>query len=260
MITSVHNPKVQAIRKLQTQAKARREGQAFVIEGVRLSEEALAGGWEAQLVLFTDQLDGRGKVALEGFSTRGVPVEQVTESVMKTISETETTQGILVVMGLHPLPIPMILDFVLVLDGLRDPGNLGTVLRTAAAAGVQTVLLAPGCADAFAPKVLRAGMGSHFRLPIRQAGWDGIMRILQDQGNKLRVYLADSSAGIPYTHANFHTPTALITGGEAGGAGPGSFSLADERVHIPMPGGSESLNAAIAASILLFEVVRQRGN
>ena len=260
MITSVHNPKVQAIRKLQTQAKARREGQAFVIEGVRLAEEALVTGWEAQLVLFTDQVDERGKIAVEGFSSRGVSVEQVSESVMKTISETETTQGILVLMGLHPLPIPTILDFVLILDGLRDPGNLGTVLRTAAAAGVQTVLLAPGCADAFAPKVLRAGMGAHFRLPIHQPGWDGISRILHGQGDKLRVFLADSSAGIPYTQADFHSPTALIIGGEAGGAGPESFALADERVHIPMPGGSESLNAAIAASILLFEVVRQRGN
>jgi len=260
MITSVHNSKVVAIRKLQTQAKARREGQAFAIEGVRLAEEALGGGWEAQLVLFTDQLDERGKVVLDGFAARGVPVEQVTEAVMKVISETETTQGILVILGLHPLPIPTNLDFVLILDGLRDPGNLGTILRTAAAAGVQTVLLAPRCADAFAPKVLRAGMGAHFRLPIHQPGWNGITRILRGPGSKQRVYLADSAAGIPYYQADFHSPAALIIGGEAGGAGPESFSLADERVHIPTPGDSESLNAAIAASILIFEVVRQRGN
>ena len=260
MITSVHNPKVQAIRKLQTQAKARREMQAFVIEGVRLAEEALRGGWEAQLVLFTDQLDERGKVVLDGIAARGVPVEQVTDAVMKTISETETTQGILVVLGLHRLSIPTILDFALIMDGLRDPGNMGTILRTAAAAGVQTVLLAPKCADAFAPKVLRAGMGAHFQLPIHQLGWDGITRILKDPGSKLRVYLADPMAGIPYSQADFHSPAALIIGGEAGGAGPESFSLADEKVHIPMPGGSESLNAAIAASILIFEVVRQQGN
>jgi TrmH family RNA methyltransferase len=259
MITSVHNSKVQAVRKLQTQAKARREGQAFVIEGVRLAEEALGAGWEAQFVLFTDLLDERGKAVVEGFTARGVPVEQVTEEVMKTINETETSQGILVVLGLHPLPIPTILDFVLILDGLRDPGNLGTVLRTAAAAGMQAVLLAPRCADAFAPKVLRAGMGAHFRIPIHQPGWDGITHIVRDSGSKLRVYLADSTAGISYSQADFHSPSAIIIGGEAGGAGPESFSLADEKVHIPMPGGSDSLNAAIAASILIFEVVRQRG-
>jgi RNA methyltransferase, TrmH family len=260
MITSIHNSKVQAIRKLQSQAKARREAQAFVIEGVRLAEEALGGGWEAQLALFTDQLDERGKIVLDGFSARGVPVEPVTQAVMKSISDTEAAQGILVVLGLHPLPIPNALDFVLILDGLRDPGNLGTILRTAAAAGVQTVLLAPKCADAFAPKVLRAGMGAHFRLPIYQPGWYGITRILKGSGSKLRIYLADSAVGIPYSQADFRSPLALIIGGEASGAGSESFSLADEKVHIPMPGGSESLNAAVAASILLFEVVRQRVN
>jgi TrmH family RNA methyltransferase len=259
MITSVHNSRIQAVHRLQRQARARREEHAFVIEGVRLAEEALQGGWEAQWVLFTDQLDERGKVVLNGFAARGVPVELVAETVMKTVSETETPQGILVVLASHPLPIPADTSFVLVLDGVRDPGNLGTVLRTADAGGVHVVLLAPGCADAFAPKVVRAGMGAHFRLPIYQLDWDGIKHILKDPGRTLRVFLADSATGIPYTQADFHSPIALIVGGEAGGAGSESVSLADEKVHIPMPGGSESLNAAIAASILIFEVIRQRG-
>ena len=259
MITSVHNPRIQAIRKLQKQAKERREKQAFVIEGVRLAEEALQAAWDAQLVLFTDPLDERAKAVLDGFAARGVPVEQVTEAVMKAVSETETPQGILVILRLQSLPIPVNPDFVLILDGVRDPGNLGTVLRTAAAAGAQAVLLASGCADAFAPKVVRAGMGAHFWLPIHQPGWDGIKHILKDTGSNLQVYLADSAAGIPYTQVDFHSPVALILGGEAGGAGLESVSLADHKVHIPMPGGSESLNVAIAASILIFEVVRQRG-
>jgi TrmH family RNA methyltransferase len=259
MITSVHNPRIQAIRKLQTQVKARREEQAFVIEGVRLAEEALRGGWEAQWVLFTDQLDARGKVVVDGFAALGVSVEQVTDGVMKTVSDTETPQGILVVLALHALPIPSNADFMLILDGVRDPGNLGTSLRTAAAAKVQAVLLTPGSADAFSPKVVRAGMGAHFRLPIHQPGWDGITHILKDLRSNLKVYLADSTAGIPYTQADFCSPMALIVGSEAAGPRSESLSLADEKVHIPMPGGSESLNAAIAASILIFEVVRQRG-
>ena len=259
MITSVHNPKIQAIRKLQTQAKARRDQGRFIIEGVRLAEEALQAGWEAQLGLFTDQLDERGKVALDGFAAKGVPVDQVTEAVMKVASATETPQGILVVLALQPLLIPENPNFVLLLDGVRDPGNLGTILRTAAAAGVQVVLLTPGCVDAYSPKVVRAGMGAHFRLPIHQPGWDGIKQILKDPGKNLRVYLADSASGVPYTQVDFHSPVALILGGEARGAGPESVSLADERVHIPMQAGSESLNAAVAASILIFEIVRQRG-
>jgi TrmH family RNA methyltransferase len=260
MITSVHNPRIQAIGKLQKQAKVRREKQAFVIEGVRLAQEALQGGWEAQLLLFTDQLDKRGMDLVADFSARGVPVEQITETVMNAISETETPQGIMLVLSLLKLPMPENPDFVLVLDGIRDPGNLGTILRTALAAGVQAVLLAPGSVDAFAPKVVRAGMGAHFRLPLHQTGWDGIKQVLRSPGSKIRVYLADSTAGISYSRVDFRSPLAIIVGGEASGAGSESAALADERVHIPMPGGSESLNAALAAGILIFEVVRQRVN
>lgn len=258
MITSVHNPKIQAIRKLQNQAKARREQQAFVIEGVRLAEEALTSGREAQLVLFTDQLDERGKRAVAGFAEKGGPVEQVTQAVMNAISETETPQGILIVLPMISLPVSQNLDFVLILDGVRDPGNLGTILRTAAAGDVQLVLLAPGCADAFSPKVVRAGMGAHFKVPIQQLTWEGIRNILKTPVWRPRVLLADSAGGIEYSRMDLCQPIALIVGGEAGGAGPESLTLVDDRVHIPMPGGSESLNAAIAASILIFEVVRQR--
>jgi TrmH family RNA methyltransferase len=102
-------------------------------------------------------------------------------------------------------------------------------------------------------------MGAHFRLPIHSQGWEAIKPILKDPAHRLRVYLADSSAGIPYTQVDFRAPLALIVGGEAAGAGSESAALADEKVNIPMLGGSESLNAGIAASILLFEVVRQRG-
>jgi TrmH family RNA methyltransferase len=259
MITSVHNPKIQAVRKLQMQAKARRDQQKFVIEGVRLAEEALQAGWEAKQVLFTDAIDDRGKIVLDGFAAKGVPVEQVTDAVLKAVCETETPQGILVVLVFHSMPIPENPNFILILDGVRDPGNMGTILRTAAAARVQAVLLAPGCADVFSPKVVRSGMGAHFRLPILQLSWDNIKHILKTPGSNLKVYLADSAAGIAYTQVDLRAPMALIVGGEARGAGRESFALADEKVHIPMPGGSESLNAAIAASILIFEAVRQRG-
>ena len=259
MITSRHNPRVQSVRQLLSQAKKRQAERAFVVEGVRLAEEALQAGVSAREVFYSEQLEGRGMAVVEGFATRGVPVELVSEGVMKSVSETETPQGLLVVLEKCELPIPPSLDFVLVLDGVRDPGNLGTILRTAAAAGVQAVLLAPGNVDAFAPKVVRAGMGAHFRLPVKQMEWEDIRSVLKGEAGSLRVYLADASAGIPYTRADFRLPAALIVGGEAAGAGSESQSLADERVHIPMPGGSESLNAGVAAGILLFEVQRQRG-
>jgi TrmH family RNA methyltransferase len=259
MITSVHNPRIQTVRKLQSQVKMRLKEGAFVVEGVRLAEEALQAGWEAMQVFYTDHMDQRGIAVVDEYSKRGVPVEQVTEAVMKSVSETETPQGLLVVLTLQILPIPPAPDFLLILDGVRDPGNLGAILRTSRAAQVQGVLLAPGNADPWSPKVVRAGMGAHFRLPVQTLGWDRIMNILRGEAGNLKVYLADSAAGIAYTQADFQSPLAIIVGGEAAGAGAESVSLSDERVHISMPGGSESLNAAIAASILLFEVLRQRG-
>ena len=259
MITSVHNPRVQEVRKLQALAKRRRDEQAFAIEGVRLAEEALASGWDAKLVLYTDQLDKRGRAVVEQFERRRVPADQVNLAVMKAVSQTKTPQGLLVVLKLKTITIPSSLDFLLILDGLRDPGNLGTVLRTAAAAGVQALILAPGCSDAWSPKVLRAGMGAHFRLLIQTLGWEAIKQLLAGQSNALKVYLADSTEGLPYTQADLCSPLALIVGGEAAGAGSEALHLTDAKVHIPMPGGSESLNASVAASILLFEVLRQRG-
>jgi TrmH family RNA methyltransferase len=258
MITSVHNPKIQWLHKLQSQSKARREEGAFVVEGVRLAEEALQAGWPALLVLHSEQLSLRGQAVVDGFAQRGTPVETATEPVLKAASDTETPQGLLVALKLQTLPLPPNPDFVLIPDGVRDPGNLGTLLRTAAAAGAQAVLLPPGTADDYAPKVLRSAMGAHFRLAIQALDWPAIQGVVHSAERQLRVYLADSSGGQPYTQADLRTPLALIVGGEAAGASQQAIALTNERLHIPMPGGMESLNAAVAAAILMFEVVRQR--
>ena len=258
MITSAHNPKIQWLRKLQSQARARREQGAFVVEGVRLAEEALQAGWPAELVLHSAALSPRGQAVVDGFAGRGVPVESATEAALKAASDTETPQGLLVALKLQPLPLPPALDFILIPDGVRDPGNLGTLLRTAAAAGVQAVLLPPGAADAYAPKVLRAAMGAHFRLAVQALDWPAIQQVLHSSARPLHIYLADAGGGQPYTQADLRAPLALVVGGEAAGAGDQASALVDERLHIPMPGGVESLNAAVAAAILMFEVVRQR--
>lgn len=144
---------------------------------------------------------------------------------------------------------------MLIPDGVRDPGNLGTLLRTAHAAGVEAVILPPGGVDAFAPKVVRAGMGAHLKLPIFSGDWAMI-------GTRLTgcaVFVADAAGGVPHFEAGFAAPSALIIGGEAQGAGHQALRLSTQRVQIPMPGPAESLNAAIAGGILMFEVVRQRG-
>ncbi len=259
MITSTRNSKVQMMRALNTSAKARREAGSFVIEGVRLVEEALAHGWLPDLVFYSEAISHRGLQVLHSFQAYGIQVEQVAPHVLKAAGDTETPQGILAVLPIRQLPLPPEPGFVLILDGMRDPGNLGAILRTAAAAGVEAVLLGPGSADPFSPKVMRSGMGAHFRLPIHSSSWYGIKEYLSPGTNtEVKVYLADAAGAVDYTEIDMKSPLALVIGGEAEGVGEQAQSLAHERVKIPMPGVTESLNAAVATGILLFEVVRQR--
>jgi TrmH family RNA methyltransferase len=260
MIRSVQNPKIQWVRKLQSQSRQRREVGAFVIEGVRLVEEALLAGWDAQMVLYTEDLSQRGMELVEQFKQKAVLVEQVSLPVMRAASDTQSPQGILALITQREQQPPDEPDFLLILDGVRDPGNLGTMLRTAAAAGVQVIFLLPGTVDPYAPKVLRAAMGAHFRLAIQVVDWQAINNFFNSQGvgKEVEVYLADASGELPYIQANLRQPCALIIGGEAEGAGQQARLLAKHRLSIPMAGSIESLNAAMAAAILLFEVVRQR--
>ncbi len=256
MITSSRNPKIQWVKQLQARSKARREAGAFVVEGVRLVEEALQSGWATKLVLHTPDLEPRGQVVVDGYTQRGAPIEAVTQPVYQAASDTETPQGLLAVLEMRSLPLPSEPNLVLIPDGVRDPGNLGSMLRTAAAAGASLVCLPAGTADAYAPKVVRAAMGAHFRLPLLSATWDEIQDLLERCG--LAVFLAAAGQGIAYTQADFRPPLAVIVGGEAAGAGDRARGLPHQPIHIPMPGRMESLNAAAAAAVVLFEVVRQR--
>ena len=255
MITSAQNSKIKLVRALLGRAKERREAGMFVVEGVRLIEEAVKGDWRLETVLFDETLSERGKSQVEGLRSRGVDVEEVSESLMKSLSETETPQGILAVLKFTELPIPNNLNFVLIPDQIRDPGNLGTLLRSAAATCVQAVLIPPETTDAFAPKVLRAGMGAHFRVPIRETGWDQIHDVCWLAG--LQVLVADME-GKSCWEMDLKQPLALIIGGEAEGASDEARKLATQKISIPMAGNVESLNAGVAGSVLIFEVVRQR--
>jgi RNA methyltransferase, TrmH family len=258
MITSPQNPKIQQVRSLLGRRRDREEAHAFVIEGVRLVEEALHSHQKPSLVLFTDQLSERGKALVTSLDKTGCEIEQVPAHLMESISGTEAPQGLLAVLPFPVIPTPTEPDFLLVLDGLRDPGNLGTILRTAAAAGVQKVILTPGSVDPYAPKVVRSGMGAHFRLPITVQDWMDIRKSLKYPQSLVRFYLAEAESGQAPWNLDLKSPLALVIGGEAEGAGQEARSVVDGFISIPMPGKFESLNAAVAASILLFEVVRQR--
>ena len=253
MITSSQNPKLKLVRTLQGRAKERREAGLFVVEGVRLVEEAVKAHWPFEFLLFSDGLTERGKELVNSLTANQIELEEVSSDLLQNVSETETAQGILAVLKLDSLPIPDSPTFLLIPDQIRDPGNLGTLLRTAAAAGAQAVLLTPETTDAFAPKVLRAGMGAHFRLPIHAKPWDEIREHIKD----MKIYLADMN-GRSCWKTDLRKPLALIIGGEAGGASEEAQKLATHRISIPMPGNIESLNAGAAGSVLMFEIVRQR--
>ena len=255
MITSNQNSKVKLVRALLGRAKERREEGMFVIEGVRLVEEAANRDWRFETVLYDDSLSERGKSQVESLKSKGIEVEEISTDLMKSISETETPQGILAILQFSNLLISTPLDFVLIPDQIRDPGNLGTLLRSAAATGVQAVLLPPETTDAFAPKVLRAGMGAHFRVPIREMGWDEIHDVCKLAG--LQVLVADME-GKSCWEMDLKQSLALIVGGEAEGASEQARKLATQKISIPMAGNVESLNAGVAGSVLMFEVVRQR--
>ena len=254
MITSPQNPKIKLVRALQSRAKTRRKEGAFVVEGVRLFEEVVKANWQIRFVFYDRSLSERGMELLDALE--GVEIEEVDAALLNAVSDTETSQGILAVLDDVPLPIPDSPTFLLIPDQIRDPGNLGTLIRTAAAASVDAVITPPGTTDSFAPKVLRAGMGAHFRMPIVSMSWNEI----KNQVQGLTVFLAEMQGDVVYTEASLKQACAVIVGGEARGASKSARDLTDAEIYIPMKDTTESLNAAVAGAILLFEVARQRNS
>ena len=255
MITSTKNPIIQHIRKLQAKARYRRDQNQYVIEGLRLVGEAMQHGLIPNQVLYmADWLEGT-EFSLGAWEQQSVELIEVSWVAMQAASDTQSPQGVLAVMPGRETVLPADPKLLLVLDGFRDPGNLGTSLRSAAAAGVDAVLLPVGGVDPYSPKVLRAGMGAHFQVPILQADWPR----LQAELSGAPVYIAEAGAAQLYTAVDWREPAVLIIGGEAHGAGEQVQALNSTAVSIPMPGGSESLNAATATAVFLFEMVRQRG-
>jgi TrmH family RNA methyltransferase len=252
-ITSNRNPRIKYIRSLVRRRARQREGR-FVVEGTRLVEEAVEAGIRPALVLYTEAWAGTepGQRLLPALGGAEDGAWRTSARVLADCADTESPQGVLAVLSslqLEPRP-----GMVLVLDGLRDPGNLGTILRSALAASVGLVILAPGTVDLYNPKVVRGAMGAHFRLPALCLDWPAIARRLAGR----RVWLADAQGETAYDAIDWTLPSALIVGGEPAGAGREASDLTGGTTYIPMAKGVESLNAAMAATAILFEVARQR--
>ena len=192
-------------------------------------------------------------------------VYEATARALEAASDTQHPQGIVAAFAMPEWPAPQAggQPLALICDDIQDPGNLGTILRTCEAAGVEAVWLTPRCVDLYSPKVVRAGMGAHFRLPsYPEASWDKIRDGLVALGvPPTNVYAAEADAQLSYDQVDWKSPSALIVSNEAHGLGEEARNFAGAGgglISIPMLGGTESLNAAVAAAVILFEAARQR--
>ncbi len=256
-ITSVSNPRIKQLRSLLANRKDRRRERLFVIEGVRLVEEALRAGARIVTLVYDPEhlrASERGQALLEQVrDVRGAYV--ATPEVIAAVSDTVTPQGIVAAVGWPELEARRG-GIQLVLDAVQDPGNVGTLLRSAEATGVTEVFCTSGTADVYSPKVVRAAMGAHFRLPLRQdLHWDELGDLLGPADN---IYVADTEGRMPYYAADWRQPSVLVIGNEANGASDEARAHATKSIMIPMADEVESLNAAVAGSVILFEAARQR--
>lgn len=242
------------------QRKAREAEGLFLVEGVRAVEDLLASPLSIHLAVASSSLGDtpRGRALLNALDTRGVAVRETGERELAALADTETPQGILVVApipsaGVDALrmdgPEPAV---VLVLDAVQDPGNFGTLARTAEALGAVGLVALPGTVDPWNPKSVRAAMGSTFRLPVVEAGWDELAPFLHQHGAET---LAAVVGGTPLGDDRPRR-AALVLGNEGAGVGDQTRARADRAVGIPLRGRAESLNVAAAGAILLHELLR----
>jgi len=258
-ITSSQNSRIKLVRGLLAERKEREKNHLFVIEGIRLAEEAISAGIKPQFALFSSQLTSRGSEIIDKLKLLGVEAEEADADLLDRVSDTCSSQGILMVLNLLEESPQTNNHNVLVLDRISDPGNLGTLLRTAAGLGFGSVITTPGSVDVFSPKVVRSAMGAHFKSNLLVRDANGVREFCQVMNQPpLKIVLADAQAAKTCWEMDLTLPLALVIGSEADGPTPEIRLNADDTVAIPMKFDSESLNAAVSGSILMYEIYRQR--
>ncbi len=274
LITSPSNPRISALRDLHTPRGRKRSG-LFLMEGPHLLDALLTARVQPHEIYYQPDLLQRtpeGRQLLQRILQRvKLPpqnVVEVSERVIEALDAVQSSQGVVSVLPLAAF-VPeqtrarrssATRPTLLILDDVADPGNMGTILRTALAADVAAVLLTPHCADCFNPKVVRSAAGAHIALPIESdLSWTEIAQRVQEHcATAPRVLLAEAGSADLYYTCDLRTPFALIMGNEAHGPSEPARALATTAVSIPLANGVESLNVAMATGILLYEAVRQQ--
>lgn len=258
IIESVQNSLIKEAADLKRK-KHRSVRKNFLAEGLRTVEEALNYG-NIEMIFHTEARNERTQAALLSASAKGIRAFCVSEKVLSKISDTESPQGIIAVCRMQESIFPALLSTgkpLLVLDRVSDPGNVGTIIRAADASGMGGLILLRGCADIFSPKTVRSSMGSIFHLPVLQSVDEyTLFSELHTAGYK--VLAAGTDAAQDLYSADLSGKVAVILGNEANGVSNFIRQKADSRVFIPMTGRAESLNVAIAASVIMFEIMRRK--
>lgn len=263
IITSPQNKFIKLAVALK-QKKYREELNLFVVEGVRLVEEAVQATWLIDTCIYTAEALEHERVQkiISTLQAKECHIIQVPRAIYDKITDTQEPQGIMAIVkkctyGLEDLLKKDATPFIMVLDELQDPGNMGTIIRTAVAAGCTGVILTKGCTDIFASKAVRGSMGSVFHVPIVSGlTTDEVISFLKKQDIEIFATALESSD--IYFKVDFTKALAIVFGNEGNGVNKQFLTQAQQRLYIPLIGPVESLNVAASAAVILYEVVRQR--
>lgn len=261
-ITSPQNQLIKQVCSLQYKKHRDKQG-LFVVEGVRLIEEASQSDWQIAACIYSEDIadNARVQAVISRLASSTCRIVKVPRHIYDRISDTEQPQGILAIVHKRHYSLAQVINqqtsLISVLDNLQDPGNVGTLIRTADAAGCDCVILSAGCADIYANKTVRATMGSVFHLPIvSNVALEEFYPLLKRTG--IRVVATSLDSDNLYFQTEFIHNTAVVFGNEGNGVSATTLSYADGTAKIPIYGQAESLNVAAAAAIIFYEAVRQR--
>ena len=254
-ISSRDNATVKHLHALATSARARRGSGETLIDGAHLLGVALERGVQPKMVVVSESGRGQAEIAALLEACSAFNCIELPDRLFAHVSPVDAPSGVLAVITIPPPALELsVTGSCVVLDGVQDPGNLGSILRTAAAVGVADVLLAPGCAQAWSPRVLRAAMGAHFGLRI----FENVNAQAVLAGFSGAILAADLQDSVELYELDLRGQVAWLFGSEGQGLSSAMVALATQRVLIPMPGGMESLNVGVAAGVCLFEQLRQQ--
>lgn len=261
IITSLSNPKIKEAFDIKNKRDRYRE-KAFIIEGPHLVEMALASGSPVKKAFFTSSFSAKkeGQRLLREILKKTFEIFEVTDQILNKLTDTETPQGILAIASYTHRNLREIrfrsVPFIVVIDGVQEPGNLGTIIRTSDAAGADAVIILRGTCDPFMQKTIRATAGSIFNIPVIHAETDKLLKWLASE--KIHLIVTDVDAKVSIFDANLKNAVAFVFGNEAHGVSSQMKRNADSILKVPIIGKAESLNVAASAAVCLYEAVRQR--